>query len=70
MDGLYIIISALIGAAATIASVLIAKRSKTNHDPILNETQNNENSKLDTLYLSNNCNFSPEKQLLPGPLFY
>jgi predicted AAA+ superfamily ATPase len=43
MDGLYLIISALIGAAATIASVLISRRSKAARDPILNETQNNEN---------------------------
>lgn len=43
MDGLYIIISALIGAAATITSVLIARKSRTKFDPILNETQNNEN---------------------------
>lgn len=46
MDGLYIITSALIGAAATIASVLLARRRKaylTPENPILNETENNEN---------------------------
>jgi len=43
MDGLYLIVSALIGAAATITSVLISRRNKANRDPILNETQNNEN---------------------------
>ena len=43
MDGLYLIISALIGAAATIASVLISRKNKAARDPILNETQNNEN---------------------------
>lgn len=46
MEGLYILISALIGAGATIASVLIAKKRKNGlelENPILNETQNNEN---------------------------
>jgi Flp pilus assembly protein protease CpaA len=44
MEGLYLIISALIGAFATIASVLISKRNKkSSKDPILSETQNNQN---------------------------
>lgn len=44
MEGLYLIISALIGAFATIASVLISKKNKkSNKDPILSETQNNQN---------------------------
>ena len=43
MEGLYLIISALIGAFATIASVLISKRTKNKINPILHETQNNEN---------------------------
>ena len=47
MDGLYIICSALIGAAATITSVIISKNHKKNKakliNPILTETQNNEN---------------------------
>lgn len=47
MDGLYIICSALIGAAATITSVLISRKHKKDKqktlNPILSETQNNEN---------------------------
>lgn len=47
MDGIYIIISAIIGASATIASVLISRKRAKNiarkADPILSETQNNEN---------------------------
>jgi hypothetical protein len=47
MDGLYIICSALIGASATIASVIISKNHRKNKakliNPILTETQNNEN---------------------------
>jgi len=45
MDGIYLVISAIIGASATIASVIISKRAKkiTQRDPILSETQNNEN---------------------------
>ena len=47
MDGLYIICSALIGAAATITSVLISRKNKRDKEksinPILSETQNNEN---------------------------
>lgn len=47
MDGLYLIVSALIGAVATIASVFLSRKKskgKINlRDPILNETQNNEN---------------------------
>lgn len=47
MDGIYILVSALIGAAATITSVLISRKHSKNkinsRDPILNETENNEN---------------------------
>lgn len=47
MDGLYIICSALIGAAATITSVIISRKHKRDKEktinPILSETQNNEN---------------------------
>lgn len=45
MDGIYLVISAVIGAGATIASVLLSRNFKktTARDPILSETQNNEN---------------------------
>ena len=45
MEGLYIVISALIGAIATIASVFLRQRfSKSkNRDPILTEHQNSDN---------------------------
>lgn len=47
MEGLYIICSALIGAAATVTSVLISRKNARDKarliNPILTETQNNEN---------------------------
>ncbi len=46
MDGLYIIISALIGACATITSVIVARKKmsgKEAENPIISETHNNEN---------------------------
>ena len=44
MDGIYIIISALIGASATIASVLLSQRiKKKKKDPIIDEHKNSEN---------------------------
>ena len=45
MEGLYIVISALIGAFATIASVFMRQRfSKSRkRDPILTEHQNSDN---------------------------
>lgn len=45
MEGIYILISAVIGAVATIGSVIISKNLKggKEKDPILFETQNNEN---------------------------
>ena len=45
MEGIYIIISAVIGAIATIGSVLIGKRVSRSRrlDPILTEHQNSEN---------------------------
>jgi hypothetical protein len=57
MDGIYVIVSAVIGASATIASVLISrKRAKDiarKKDPILSETQNNENIYTALDYLMN-----------------
>lgn len=45
MDGIYIIVSALIGASATIMSVLLSQRIKKNkfRDPIIDEHKNSEN---------------------------
>lgn len=45
MEGIYLVISAIIGAGATIASVLLSRNLKKgpDRDPILSETQNNEN---------------------------
>lgn len=45
MDGIYIIVSAIIGASATIASVLLSQRikKKKTKDPIIDEHKNSEN---------------------------
>lgn len=45
MEGIYLVISAIIGAAATITSVVIGQRfsKQKNRDPILTEHQNGEN---------------------------
>lgn len=45
MDGIYILISAIIGAFATIASVLLSQRirKKKSKDPIIDEHKNSEN---------------------------
>ena len=56
MDGIYIIVSAIIGASATIASVILSRRAKNisrKKDPILSETQNNENIYTALDYLMN-----------------
>ena len=45
MEGIYLVVSAIIGAIATIVSVLLSRKAKQlpSRDPILTETQNNEN---------------------------
>ena len=44
MEGIYLIVSAVIGAAATVASVLIGQRVKSKkRDPIIDEHVNSEN---------------------------
>ena len=45
MDGIYVIVSAVIGACATIASVLLSQqiRKRKKKDPIIDEHKNSEN---------------------------